>query len=442
MKSKRFIIILLCLTLILLISGVVVIITFKSKDATALGSDLVTVDTGNQVTEAPIEDKSERDLNYTYIPPTIEDIKPNPKPVNTDIPIEEEPFVPASGMDLEPASITVFVNKEYSLPQDYKPDDLVIPDIYFHMTYYDERTLMRFEAASAIERLFLAARNEGYHLSGISGYRSYARQWKIFTDNIVFKGKEHTLKYSAVPGTSEHQTGLTMDISCESLDFDLSSAFADTPEGQWVAENAYRFGFIVRYPKGKAKITGYAYEPWHIRYVGKALAAYLYDNGLTLEEYYKYKPSKDFDFETLYADLINYTPSVTPLPLGEDGVILGENGEIIDVGLGDEIELPAESEDTTPSEEPSEGADSEDADQTELPDGDSNIGDNPEDGNPSNGDDAATGDDTSDPGEATDAGDSNDSGQSQNPDDGNTGNEDPALSPTPVPTPVPPNTTP
>lgn len=438
MKRKSFIIILLSLALIILVSGAVVFTVLESKDATALGSDLVTAETGNTVTETPAEDKSERDLNYTYIPPTTLDNQPNPKPIDTE-PLEEEPFVPATEMDLEPSSITVFVNKEYALPKDYKPSDLVIPDIYFHMTYFDERTLMRSEAASAIERLFLAADNAGYKLSGVSGYRSYDRQWKIFTDNIVAKGKEHTLKYSAVPGTSEHQTGLTMDISCDSLDYDLSSEFASTPEGQWVAKNSYRFGFIVRYPKGKAKITGYAYEPWHIRYVGKALAKYLYDNNLTLEEYYNYKPGKDFDFEALYADLINYTPSVTPLPLDGEGVLIGENGEIIDVGLGDKITPPADAADPAKGDTPADGVVTEAPDQTDDTPQDGNIEDNP-------GDDTSSdsGSDTV-PGDSSSTDGSQDTGDTQNPEDGaagdgNTTDQDASVSPVPTPTIAPSDT--
>jgi hypothetical protein len=92
--------------------------------------------------------------------------------------------------------------------------------------------------------------------------------------------------YSAAPGNSEHQTGLAIDVSCKSINFGLTNSFASTPEGLWLKDNCWRFGFILRYPKDKEHITGYAYEPWHIRYVGVPLAYYLYNNNLTLEEYY------------------------------------------------------------------------------------------------------------------------------------------------------------
>lgn len=245
----------------------------------------------------------------------------------------EEPFVPATEIDLDPGSITVFVNPEHSLPKSYIPDNLVTVNVFFNLKSYDERTLMRAEAAQALERLFAAAREDGYELCGVSGYRSYSRQKQIFINNILTKGREYTLKYSAVPGASEHQTGLAMDVSCKSLRYNLSTSFSETPEGKWLAQNAHHYGYIIRYPKGKAHITGYAYEPWHIRYVGKGLAKYLYENDLTLEEYYNYTPGRNFDFEEKYADLINITPSPEPTipePTGTDGIITDENGEIID----------------------------------------------------------------------------------------------------------------
>ena len=112
-----------------------------------------------------------------------------------------------------------------------------------------ERKYMRKEAAEAIERLFAAALEDGYTLYAISGYRSYERQKEIFLNNIVHKGKKHTLRYSAAPGTSEHQTGLAMDVSSKSVRYKLVTSFAKCNEGKWLAENAHRFGFIIRYPK-------------------------------------------------------------------------------------------------------------------------------------------------------------------------------------------------
>ncbi|MGB4660864.1 MAG: M15 family metallopeptidase [Mobilitalea sp.] len=312
--------------------------------------------------------------DYTYHPPTLT-VFPGVQitdPANSNEDVESESsFVPTFKMDLNPSSLTVFVNKEYALPKDYKPENLVTPDVLFNILTYDERTMMRPEAAEALEKLFTAAQRDGYVLYGVSGYRSYDRQYKIFTNNIALKGKVHTLKYSAVPGTSEHQTGLAIDVSTESLNFKLDAAFADSGEGIWLSENAYLYGYIIRYPTGASNVTGYAYEPWHIRYVGNDLAKYLYENKLTFEDYCNYIPSADFDFETVYAEIINYHPPVvTLIPEEDDNLLIGEDGQIIDGELTEEDipveELPADNaltgtptpvpkeQDPEPSEDPPE----------------------------------------------------------------------------------------
>lgn len=325
--NKRYIIIIAVLGVVLTIG--IVFFTFSKPNSASSSYDF---DSSDAIS---VTDKTDNDTYTTANPSDA------PAAVPTPAADPDAPFVPATEMDLDPSSITVFVNQEHTLPKDYVPKNLVTVNVYFHLTTYDDRTLMRPEAAEALENLFAAAKDSGYELSGVSGYRSYSRQYQIFTNNILTKGKAHTLKYSAVPGASEHQTGLAIDISCKSLHYDLSESFSETPEGIWVAENAYKYGYIIRYPKDKADITGYAYEPWHIRYVGKRLAKYLYENDLTLEEYYHYTPSKDFDFEKVYAYLINITPSpaprisvtpsITPEPTGAaDGIIIDENGEIID----------------------------------------------------------------------------------------------------------------
>ena len=105
-----------------------------------------------------------------------------------------------------------------------------------------------------------------------------------------------------------------MDVSLKSLRYRLVISFSSTPEGKWFIDNAHKYGYILRYSKDKTKITGYAYEPWHIRFVGKDLANYLYTNNLTLEEYYNYIPSEDFDFEKEYAEILNFKPTPTPSP--------------------------------------------------------------------------------------------------------------------------------
>lgn len=189
-------------------------------------------------------------------------------------------------LDTTPGSKTVLVNRVYLLPSDYIPPNLVVPDVKFSFTYSSDKRKLRKVAADALEKLFQAGEKEGVELYGVSGYRSYARQKEIYDKNIATRGQAATDAVSAKPGSSEHQTGLTIDVSARSVNFRLDQSFGDTKEGRWLAENAHLYGFIIRYPYGKSEITGYSYEPWHIRFVGKAVAAYLYENELTLEEYY------------------------------------------------------------------------------------------------------------------------------------------------------------
>lgn len=190
-------------------------------------------------------------------------------------------------VDTQPDSYTVLVNRDYPISKDYVPADLVVPDVAFSFVGTYEKSYVRERAARALEKLFAGASQSGYTLKAVSAYRSYARQMQIYNNNVRTRGKETTNKVSAKPGTSEHQTGLVIDVSSESVGCALEESFGQTPEGKWLKKNCYKYGFIIRYPKDKTEITGYSYEPWHIRYVGKNLAKYLKKNTLTLEEYYK-----------------------------------------------------------------------------------------------------------------------------------------------------------
>ncbi|MDP4551304.1 D-alanyl-D-alanine carboxypeptidase family protein [Alkalihalobacillus macyae] len=185
-----------------------------------------------------------------------------------------------------PGSIYVVANKERNLPADFVPENLVEPDVAFYAPEGDPKRLMVEEAAKALEEMFVAAEEEGHELKAVSGYRSYDRQEAIFAYNADRYGEEEANQVSAQAGQSEHQTGLTMDISTPSLGSSLTEEFGSTPEGQWVAENAHNYGFVVRYLKGKEEITGYQYEPWHVRYVGKEAAQDIHQAGNTLEEFF------------------------------------------------------------------------------------------------------------------------------------------------------------
>ncbi len=184
-----------------------------------------------------------------------------------------------------PDDLLVLVNKYRNLPADYKPKDLVIPNVRFAFQGMDEKKYMRKEAAKALEELFKAAEEEGIYLYAVSGFRSYGRQKFLFEYRAARNGFEEANKLTAYPGQSEHQTGLAMDVNCKAYGTNLKESFSQTPEGIWIKNNAHRFGFILRYPKGAEHITGYSYEPWHIRYVGKQVANEIYERGITFEEY-------------------------------------------------------------------------------------------------------------------------------------------------------------
>lgn len=186
----------------------------------------------------------------------------------------------------DPESITVVVNKQRRLPDGYEPPDLVEPNVDFYAGEGDPKRKLRKEAADALEELFAMAEAEGLELVAVSGYRSYERQEAIYQNNVNKNGEEHANQYSAKPGTSEHQTGLAMDVASSQLVSVLEPSFIETSEGQWLHDNAHKAGFIIRYPDGKEDITGYNYEPWHLRYVGKELAKEIYEQQVTLEEFF------------------------------------------------------------------------------------------------------------------------------------------------------------
>ena len=186
----------------------------------------------------------------------------------------------------QPEAITVLVNKQNKLPNNYAPKDLVFPDVPFIFNEKSDKRKLRKVAANALETLFAGAKEDGILLAGVSGYRSEATQVGLYNSYVKRDGKAAADRYSARPGHSEHQTGLTMDISGTSGKCAAQDCFGGTPEAKWVAKHAYEYGFIIRYPEGKEQITGYQYEPWHLRYVGTDIAKVIHENGITLEEYF------------------------------------------------------------------------------------------------------------------------------------------------------------
>ncbi|WP_159888503.1 M15 family metallopeptidase [Paenibacillus puerhi] len=185
----------------------------------------------------------------------------------------------------KPAEIAVLVNKTNKLPENYKPQDLVDPDVPFVFKEKLEKRKMRKEAASALEKLFQGAKDAGLPLAGVSAYRSHATQTALYNNYVKKHGEEEANKFSAKPGQSEHETGLAIDVAGANGKCPAQDCFGATPEAKWLAEHAHEYGFIVRYLKGKESITGYQYEPWHLRYVGVELAKDITKQGVTLEEY-------------------------------------------------------------------------------------------------------------------------------------------------------------
>lgn len=177
------------------------------------------------------------------------------------------------------------VNKQNRLPADYVPHDLVVPNVPFPFVEYHPKKLMRRDAAAALEDLFRKAKQDQIDLYATSGYRSYQRQEEIFNSNVRKHGLEAANQFSARPGESEHQLGLAMDVTSPTVNFSLTQYFGQTREGRWLEENASQFGFIIRYPKGKEYITGYQYEPWHLRYIGNPSAREVAIRDTTLEEF-------------------------------------------------------------------------------------------------------------------------------------------------------------
>lgn len=189
------------------------------------------------------------------------------------------PMAKKPGPPRDPARTNVLVNKQYPLvPKKYVPRLTAVPG-----------TGIRLQppAAKAYKKLVSAARKDGVNIKLTSGYRSYAVQKGLLDKYTRAYGSAHAKRIAAAPGTSEHQTGLAIDVGNHSRVCALQACFATTKVGSWMARNAPKYGFILRYPKGMEKVTGYNYEPWHFRYVGvtqsKSIAR---TKAKTLEHFY------------------------------------------------------------------------------------------------------------------------------------------------------------
>ncbi len=225
-------------------------------------------------------------------PPVLSDTETEtetmPETESQPMEIESETMVletePVTELETEPvtepeptAAITVIdgvtymdgvliVNKTYALPETFAPG-------------------MDTEAYEALCRLFTDAKAAGVPLKVASSYRSFYDQRYIYNGYVSVNGQAAADRFSARPGHSEHQSGLAFDVDNPDSKA-LMQSFGDTPAGLWLAENCHKYGFIIRYPQGKEHITGYMYEPWHVRYLGVEKAAEVQESGLCLEEYF------------------------------------------------------------------------------------------------------------------------------------------------------------
>ncbi len=175
-------------------------------------------------------------------------------------------------------SVDMLVNKYNMLSEDFEPDDLVVIDSNYRN---DEVQMGSKVAVDAFKEMYRAAAKEGLGLVINSAYRSYETQEELCETYRLLYGDNYVKKYVSLPGFSEHQTGLAFDIGSTS-----SNVFAESSEYQWMLNNAYKFGFILRFTKSGENITGFRNEPWHYRYVGVDIATYIYEHGITYEEYY------------------------------------------------------------------------------------------------------------------------------------------------------------
>lgn len=234
---------------------------------------------------APMPDEAASPAVPTMTPTaTVNDVSSSPTPARpfatTPSPVPPEALY-ANGDDL-----LALVNKKIGLRSDYEPPDLV--ELTGVPTVYAGQRLRR-EAADYLRLMFDAAAAQGLEMVVLSAYRSYEEQARTFDFWVRQEGLAAAERESARPGHSQHQLGTAVDITSKQVGYSLVEGFGSSAEGSWLEANAHRFGFIMSYPKDEEAITGYKYEPWHFRYVGREHAAAVYQGGLVLEEYLSFK---------------------------------------------------------------------------------------------------------------------------------------------------------
>lgn len=193
-----------------------------------------------------------------------------------------------SSLLTRPDGQLILVNKSMPVDLDYAPTDLVLPTVAYRTDKSQEEVMVRAALVEPLAKLFADAKAAGYDLLIGSAYRSSKLQEMYFNSYSHAHGQTEAEKFSAHPGTSEHQLGLAVDLTTTDRACYLVECFGETSAGKWLAANVHQYGFILRYPDGQAAITGYNYEPWHFRYVGSPIATAVFESGLTYEEAFPY----------------------------------------------------------------------------------------------------------------------------------------------------------
>lgn len=179
----------------------------------------------------------------------------------------------------------MLVNKYYSLNRDYQPDDIIPISSSYAWGPNNSKTTRKITYEAYLE-MYNAAKIDGITLMINSSYRTYDEQESVYKNYENKYGIEYADDIAARPGHSEHQTGFALDIFCTTNS--NTKTFKDSEAYLWLINNSYKYGFILRYPEGKENITGFAFESWHYRYVGKEIAKYIYENNITFDEYFAY----------------------------------------------------------------------------------------------------------------------------------------------------------
>jgi len=280
------------ITIILILSGILMtgLVTWIAMNDWDVEKSLKKINSVTDETEKEDEivEEPEEFPEPIKVAPEESPSQVEPEPAKDDKPIVKEPvvekpdvveksptridaggYIEGQKLPSKPTHIKriLIANKKYPLPSTYAPGE-------------DQ------EARAAFEKMAAKAALEEFNLTAFSTYRSFDYQKELYERYVNKDGKEAADRYSARPGYSEHQTGLAFDIG--EVNFEkhwASSTFGGTAAGEWVAKNAHRFGFIMRYPLGKEKVTGYMHESWHFRYVGPVIATEIYKKKGTLEEH-------------------------------------------------------------------------------------------------------------------------------------------------------------